>query len=501
MGRVALSNIHDEVRGYRYEGPIDANELATLLVFVVPMAIERLLNSEAILAKFAAGLGSSDLPHRNPANRLARGLAGFDGDRSRHRRTSSQAHPAYLHTPCGSLIIMLVPQEYIGRALSVGSLVGLTDEAPDGSLYWRMNALKVSVGAVSRQPILGVGTNNYDWYFPRVRHDFGPARARAWHGCAQLLRGSRDGARDGRADRVPQPTLGCRHQLGPGATIAAIGWPKQGRRSGVRLRDRMPRISGGCAVPEFPRALFLDDADHRARHAGDRCGSPIAGSGWTPFAARLRAFRRLPALRHGREHRDLGLGSLPAVQAVVAGSGDHAHASPERQGSAASEGVGRGCSASTLEGGARGRRPGRDYRRRAVFGSERGRARVGLLDAPASPECIVAAEDADASRLLKTFPRARMLWVYAHYRRAAPANLARFGAKGCLNELARHVRQLEDGNDRRSSTHEIRALTERDIRPQRSALAAAALSWHIKTSEYFRLRLDREPRVILVAMM
>ena len=498
MGRVALSNFHGDVRGYRYEGPIDANELATLLVFVVPVAIERLLNSEAILARIAAGLAVlacliGILLTGSRGGWLALTVIGLVTVALRPRRIQLILIPLAV-----LVIIMLVPREYIGRALSVGSLVGLTDEAPDGSLYGRMNALKVAWALFLDNPILGVGTNNYDWSFQEYGMILGlPNRG---HGMAAHNSYAEVATEQGIVGLIA--FLGLLSAAGTGLIQVQRSLRSAGR---TKDADLVFAFAIGC-LGYLVGVLFLSFLGRFfwmmltivLAMPAIVAAHPSRAPDGPPSAARLAPFTKAAGAQSNGSRAPLAR-TAPGGSAIAAGSSDHARASPDA-GARPSEKGWEGAAArarprvATLGGG-----PAVIISGARCSGVSAVARRVGLLDAPTPPDCVVAAEDADAIRLLNKFPHARMLWVYAHYRRAVLANLARFGAQACLTELARHVRLLEAGTGRRSFTNEILVLSGEIFGRNGNALAAAALSWHLKTGEYFRLRLDREPRVILVA--
>jgi hypothetical protein len=498
MGRAAMAHIHDEVQGYRYEGPIDANELATLLVFVVPIAIERLLNSQAILAKCVAGLTVMTcliglLLTGSRGGWLTLSVIGLVTVALRPRRIQFLLIPLTVF-----VIIMIVPQEYLGRALSIGSLLGLTEEAPDQSFYWRMNALKIASALFLDNPVLGVGTNNYGWHFqeyskvlglPDLGQGLAAHNAYAEVATEQGIVGliaflGLLGVAGTSLVRV-QRSLQAAGRVKDADLVFAFGIGCLGYLVGVLFLSFLGRFFWMMLtiVLAMPQIIAAQQSQ---------------GRGGQPFAAGLLPSRRVAGAQTNGA-RALGARIGGSGSGVAAGSSGDALASQVAGARQAQNGRGKAAARSRSRAATQGDGPRVIIAGARCSGVSALARRVGLLDAPTPPDCIVAAEDADANRLLERFPRARMLWVYAHYRRAALANLSRFGEQCCLNELARRVRQLQDGNDRRSSTHEILALTSGICGRNVNALAAAALSWHIKTGEYFSLRLDREPRVILVA--
>jgi hypothetical protein len=109
-----------------------------------------------------------------------------------------------------------------------------------------------------------------------------------------------------------------------------------------------------------------------------------------------------------------------------------------------------------------------------------------------APEAVTGAE------LLASHRDSKLIWVYQHFDVSALTRVHRYGVQDCRERFDRMLRQDEDGLAR-TWPYAPRIGVQDRADGGLSPYDVAALSWHLKNSEVFRLGLDCDPQVLLLS--
>lgn len=171
FGKAAIEDIVGQLNDYRIAGPIgDPNFYGQLLLFVVPLAVERVQHERSIFWRLFAACALT-LCLLSIAFTFSRGTALGTGIVLLLMIIRNPPRPAVIATIIGAGIatmVLLMPQ-YLERmytmvltALHIGNdISAIQDTAIEG----RLGEMRVALGVFLDHPLLGVGNGNYEHYF------------------------------------------------------------------------------------------------------------------------------------------------------------------------------------------------------------------------------------------------------------------------------------------------------------------------------------------------
>jgi hypothetical protein len=106
-------------------------------------------------------------------------------------------------------------------------------------------------------------------------------------------------------------------------------------------------------------------------------------------------------------------------------------------------------------------------------------------------------ESQNTLELLNHFKNGKALWVYRNYKDVAASDLKQFGLKNGIRNLRPIVNNNKDNWRSEKVSVEERKIILRYFSEDMNPYDAAVLFWYLRNNLFFRLGLDKNPRILL----
>lgn len=107
-------------------------------------------------------------------------------------------------------------------------------------------------------------------------------------------------------------------------------------------------------------------------------------------------------------------------------------------------------------------------------------------------------ESQNALTILETFPEAKTIWLYRHYRDVVASNLRKFGERNGIDDIRPIAQETPDNWRSENVSDYTRSIIQQYFSEDMSIYDAAALFWFARNQLFFEQNLDTNPRVLLV---
>jgi Sulfotransferase domain len=108
-------------------------------------------------------------------------------------------------------------------------------------------------------------------------------------------------------------------------------------------------------------------------------------------------------------------------------------------------------------------------------------------------------ESQNILQLLDYFPQSQALWMYRHYKDTAISLVSRFGQTTSLRDIQYIVENDHNTWYAEGASEDVRAVVSQHYSDEMSPYDAAALFWFARNQLFYELKLDQNPRVLMVS--